>query len=173
MNRIECEFEADALAAVLQFHWPDRVEPELRAHIAGCSICSGVVDIARALGEAREEERASAAIPDSGLVWWRAQMRARREAAETAGRPITAVQAIAFACAVGVLGAFIGATSAWLQKWLQAAAGEAESSLAGMNLGALRQSIATVAGEHQILIITLAAMLCVIPTAVYFAIARD
>lgn len=172
MNRIECEFEADALAAVLQFHWPDRVEPELRAHIAACSICSGVVDIASALGEAREEERTSAAIPDSGLVWWRAQMRARREAAEAAGRPITAVQAIAFACAVGVLGAFIGATSAWLQKWLQAAAGQAES-LAGMNLGALRQSIAAVAGEHQILIIAVAGMLCVIPTAVYFAIARD
>src|SRR5260370_21804093 len=78
---------------------------------------------AGAPGSARREMRAAAAVPDSGRVWWLAQLRARREAAEAAGRPITAAQLIFFGCAVGLLGACFGATSAWVQaalKWMAA-----------------------------------------------------
>ena len=41
---------------------------------------------------------AAAVLPDSGRVWWKAQMRARREAVEAVGRPITAIQVVAFTC---------------------------------------------------------------------------
>src|SRR5258708_5531639 len=136
MKQFECEFEADALSAALQSRWPDRVESELHAHIVGCPICSDVVTIASAMDEAREDVRVSAVVPDSGAVWWRAQIRARKEAAEAAGRPITAAQAVAFACMVGVLGALIGATfgatSTSLQAWLKAAFVRVESSFAGI-----------------------------------------
>jgi hypothetical protein len=41
-------------------------------------------------------------------MWWRLQMRARREATGRALRPILAVQAVTLACAAGVLAAVIG-----------------------------------------------------------------
>jgi hypothetical protein len=131
MRQVECEFESEVLTAALQSRWPKRVDAELRAHVKACTICSDVVAIASAVDDAREEMRAGAVVPDSGRVWWLAQLRARREAAEAAGRPITAVQVIAFACAVGLLGACFGATS------------------------------------------SVAAVLFMVPTAVYLAIGRD
>src|SRR6266567_981080 len=105
MKLLECEFESEVLAAALQSRWPERVDVQLRAHVAACAICSDVVAIAVAIDDAREEMRVRVVVPDSGHVWWLAQLRARREAAEVAGRPITAAQVIALACAVGLLGA--------------------------------------------------------------------
>jgi len=163
MKPVDCEFESDVLAAALQSRWPERVDADLRAHVARCTICSDVVAIASALDDAREEMRASALVPDSGRVWWLAQLRARREAAEAAGRPITAVQVIAFACAVGLLGACFGATS----TWFQAALGRMASSVA-----ALPSAAALVAG-HGTLVLGVAAVLFVVPTAVYLAMGKD
>src|SRR6185503_10363379 len=49
------------------------------------------------------------ATPPSGaIVWWRAQMRARQEAAQAAGRPITIVHGLAIACAAGLALSLIG-----------------------------------------------------------------
>ena len=67
------------------------------------------------------------ALPESGLVWWRAQLRARQDAARVAVRPITVAQAVAFAAAVGVLGALFGATASWFQRGLQWLGGVAGS----------------------------------------------
>src|SRR3979411_2820911 len=100
MTPVECEFEAEVLAAVIQSRWPERTDAALRAHVAGCVICSDVTAVAGGLGEWHEEMRHQAVVPDSGRVWWLAQMRARREAARMAGRPITAAQVLAFACAM-------------------------------------------------------------------------
>jgi len=163
MKPVDCEFESDVLAAALQSRWPDRVDADLRAHVARCTICSDVVAIASALDDAREEMRASAVVPDSGRVWWLAQLRARREAAEAAGRPITAVQVIAFACAVGLLGACFGATSTWFQaalEWMVS------------SVAALPSAAALVAG-HGALVLGAAAVLFVVPTAVYLAMGKD
>ena len=134
MKPIDCELESEVLAAVLQNRWPERVDAELRAHVAGCAICADVVVISGAIDQAREDLRACAVVPDSGRVWWLAQMRARREAAQAAGRPITAAQVIAFACAMGLLGACFGATSAWFQTALR----QAGTSLAGFEFQAIR-----------------------------------
>ena len=46
MRPIECEFEADVLAAVLQSRWPDRAEAPLREHAALCPICRDVARVA-------------------------------------------------------------------------------------------------------------------------------
>jgi hypothetical protein len=43
-----------------------------------------------------------APIPSSAIVWWRAQMRARREAVDKASEPISLVQGVAVACAGGL-----------------------------------------------------------------------
>ncbi|MBZ5594645.1 MAG: hypothetical protein LAP39_20570 [Acidobacteriia bacterium] len=162
MKPVECEFESEVLAAVLQSRWPERVDSSLRAHVAACAVCSDVAAIAGAVDDAREQMRDDAVIPDSGRVWWLAQMRARREAARTAGRPITAVQVIALACAVGLLGACFGATS----KWFQSALGSIASSVSAFEMTALL-------AEHGALVLATAAVLLLVPAAVYLAMLRD
>ncbi len=165
MKPVECEFEAEALAAVRQGRWPGQADADLRTHVAGCGICAEIVAIASAFEESREELVAQAVIPDSGRFWWRAQLRARREAAEAAGRPITAAQAIAFACAAGLLGACFGAVSTWFQSALQWVA----SSIASIDFSALFAA----AAEHSILLLAMAVVLLLVPAAVYLAIGKE
>jgi hypothetical protein len=169
MKPVECEFEAEVLAATLQSRWPGRVDADLRAHVAACAICADVVAIGGAFDDARERMRASATLPDSGRVWWLAQLRARREAAEAAGRPITAAQVIAFACAVGLLGACFGATSTWFQSAL----GWIGSSVAAFDVKAFLPSATALVAGHGVLVIAGAAVLFLVPTAVYLAMGRD
>ena len=165
----DCEFESDVLDAVLQNRWPERVDAGLRAHVAGCRGCADVAAIAGAIDEARDEMRAHAVVPDSGRVWWLAQMRARREAARAAGRPITAAQVIALACAMGLLGACFGATSAWFQSGLRQTA----SGLATIRLQALLPFAATFVVEHGTLLLAMAAIVLIVPTVVYFTLLRE
>jgi hypothetical protein len=169
MKPVECEFESEVLSATLQSRWPERVDADLRAHVSSCAICSDVVAIGGAFDNAREEMRACATLPDSGRVWWLAQLRARREAAEAAGRPITAAQVIAFACAVGLLGACFGATSTWFQSAL----GWIRSSVAAFEVKAFLPSAAALLAGHAALVIAVAAVLFVVPTAVYLALGKD
>ena len=133
MRQIGCEFEADVLSAVLQSRWPDRVDADLREHVRTCAICSDVAAVAGAIECAREETAAYAAIPDtlpdSGRVWWKAQMRARREAVEAAGRPITAIQVAAFACALVLMG-----WSFFYELFLEGGAGRLEVLHPGQGL---------------------------------------
>jgi hypothetical protein len=169
MKAVECEFESEVLAAVLQSRWPERSDANLREHAAACAICADVAAIAGAMDDAREELRSSAIVPDSGRVWWLAQLRARREDAEAAGRPITAAQVIAFACAVGLLGACFGATSMWFQsalRWIR-------SSVAGFDVKGLLLPAVSLLGEHGALVLAMAVVLLLVPTAVYFALGRD
>ncbi len=169
MNHEECEFEADVLAAVLQSRWPEHVDAKLRDHVASCPVCSEVVVVAGALDGSLEAMRASAEVPDASRVWWQAQLRARREAVQAAGRPITAVQMIAFACAMGLLGACIGATSTWFQWALKRIAG----GVTAFDLAASLTALATLFAEHGALMIGLVAAIFLVPTAVYFVLARD
>jgi hypothetical protein len=173
MKPIDCEFEADALAAALQSRWPEQVDAKLRAHIVACPICSDVITIATAVDSARDDTRAHRVVPDSGLVWWRAQLRARREAAEAAGRPITAAQLVAFGCAIGLLGACFGATSTWFQsafRWIA-------SSLGGVDAKTLLHSatalLAQYGAQHVALVLAVSVMLVLVPTAVYLVLGRD
>jgi hypothetical protein len=154
MKPIECEFEADVLSAVWSAVWND----DLRAHVAICAICSDVAVVAAAI----DAMGAIPVIPDSGRVWWLAQMRARREATRAAGRPITAIQVIALACAVGLLGACFGATSLWFQSALR----RVESALAGFSASAFL-------AQHGLIVLAMAFVLLLVPGAVYLALGRE
>lgn len=169
MNPVECQFEPEVLAAVQQSRWPERVDDRLRAHVACCAICADVAAVALAMDGALDEMRASADVPDASRVWYRAQLRARREAVQAAGSPITAVQLIAFACAVGLLGACLGATSTWFQSALKRLASKA----AGFDWTAFLTAASTTFSEHGTIIIGLAALIFLVPTAVYVALGRD
>lgn len=61
--------------------------------------------------------------PSSAIVWWRAQMRARREATELAQSPITIVHALSIAAGIGLMLSLVGyavavvkGSSGWLSN---------------------------------------------------------
>jgi len=163
MPQVDCEFESAVLQALAQSRWPDGVDPSLRAHAMVCPVCSDVAAVAGAIGEARQEMRASPALPAAGHVWWRAQLRARREAADAAGRPITAAQVIALACAAGLLGACFGASSSLFQSLLQRIAAAVQS----VDWKELLASAVALLAAHAALAAALALVLLLAPAAVY------
>ena len=55
-----------------------------------------------------EHTQQQARVPTPEIVWWRAQMRAREEAARTAARPIVFTQALAVAALIGLLVSVVG-----------------------------------------------------------------
>ena len=117
MTFVECPREQEVVDVLTTRQWPERCGAELQAHVAACEGCRDLVTIIAPLGDAWLEHRAEAHVPASGMVWWRAQMRARREAARAAARPITVFQAIA-----GLAGlVLIVGTVAWLSPWLATA----------------------------------------------------
>jgi hypothetical protein len=162
MREFDCEFEAEVLAAAVQSRWPDRVDEDLRAHVRTCGICSDVAAVAGAIDAARDEIRGSIVVPDSGRVWWLAQLRARREAARTAGRPITAAQVIAFGCSVALLGACFGAMSTWFQSALQWVV----ASVMGIDMAGLTLLLV----EHGALAAAMVAVILLVPAAVYLTV---
>ena len=121
MSRFECPREDDVIDAIQAARWPDRLDDDLRAHLASCAICR---DLAAVMAPVREDAAAAMGevrVPDAGAVWLRAQVRARAEAARQAARPITAAQVIAFTTAAAGAGAVFGASSGWFQSWLAGA----------------------------------------------------
>jgi len=148
-----CEFEAEVLSAALESRWPEGAEPQLREHASKCAVCSEAALVASAIGADRDTLRPTIAIPDSGRVWYLAQLRARREAIAAADRPITIVQTMALACAAGLLGACFGATSGWFQSALE-------------RLTALVASYALLAAGTV-------AVVLLVPIAIYVAIQQE
>jgi hypothetical protein len=93
---VDCVHEQDVLDAIASNGWPDRCDVDLGDHVRECAVCADVAAIAGPLAEERERCWNDADLPPACLVWWRAQMRARAEAARLARRPIAMAQAVAF-----------------------------------------------------------------------------
>lgn len=64
--------------------------------------------VAQAIADEASAARMEAAPPSSAIVWWRAQLRARQEAAQIADKPIAVVHALSIACGAGLALALIG-----------------------------------------------------------------
>jgi len=145
------------------------MEAALRAHAAQCPICSEVAEVALAFDGALEQTRAHAAIPNASRVWWRAQLRARNEAARAAGRPIAVAQVIALGCTLALLGACFGATSAWFQSLVKRGVTNASK----LDLAAILASMPAPLAGHGLLILGLVAAVFLVPTLVFVALGRD
>jgi hypothetical protein len=84
-------------------------DPQIEAIVAG------------AIAAEASAARCEAAAPSSAIVWWRAQMRARQEAAKAADRPVTIVHALAIASSAGLLLSVVGTAAAGMKgslAWL-------------------------------------------------------
>lgn len=127
MIRTDCEREQDVLDSIASNRLPDRLSSELARHIAGCAVCRDLASVAVAFAEDHETALEQVRLPSAGLVWWRAEIRARQEAIRAAGRPITYLQVITGAGGIGValglvawsgLGSLLGRGTAELWKAL-------------------------------------------------------
>jgi len=170
MRTLECAREQDLLDALASARWPARCEPGLRAHVDGCAICRDTLAVALPLLMDGEAAYAAAQVPSSGVVWWRAQMRARREAERVASRPITIVQAIAFACGTALVIALVWLTGPALPSWLDwlRRLGDIVSS------AATSLTNATAVSPRGLLPwVILGVWLVLLPLAIYLAVADD
>jgi len=156
VTRLDCPHEGDVLMMVTTGQWPDRAPAELREHAATCALCADVALIAQVINEDADlirgrsnkdadlirgsnEDAAMPArqLPSAGTVWWRAQLRARQDAAKAVGRPITVAQGALLAVVGGVAGAVFGATTGWFQSVLQRGWGGIKVAASSIHLPAL------------------------------------
>jgi hypothetical protein len=171
VKTVDCGREDDVLDALTSGRWPDRVDDEIRGHVATCAICAEVVEVASAVLEVRNDEPSEMRIPSSAVMWWRAQMRARQEAAREAARPITVAQVVAAvtlsAVAVGTLIAlspwFAGVLGGWLP----------DAPLASLAALLAPSGLLTQGWVLSAVAIGLGCWLVLAPVAIYFAVADD
>lgn len=147
MSRVECKYETEILDAVASGRWPDRLDTELRDHASSCSICSEVAMVSALYRDEYALAMDQVRVPSAGLVWWKSELRARREAVRVASRPITLVAGIAGTCAIAVLAVVLMALSKQLN---------------------LAEVSAFVLAQPVVLWLVLAVALAVTPIALYF-----
>jgi hypothetical protein len=156
MTPPQCHREAEVVEVVSSGRWPEKVHPELQDHVRSCLICSDVLAIATAM---REDDAAVALdthIPSAGLVWWRAELRLRREALRTAESPLRLVHALAGAATIGVLAALLSLFSPLVQEFLTNV------------IGLMPDSPAALLQQHLPLALMLGAFVVLAPVALYF-----
>ena len=101
-----CDREQELLTALRTGEWT----AELRVHFAACESCAETAMTVGFMHQAAAT--ADSQVPPAGLVWWKAQLRARRDAAHAAARPLLiAERATAVAAVLGAIGAM-----AWLSS---------------------------------------------------------
>ncbi|MBI3450601.1 MAG: hypothetical protein HY049_17025 [Acidobacteria bacterium] len=137
MNIPVCDREEAVLRASRQDRWTD----ELREHARGCAVCADVA-LAASFMNMGSAAAADHPLPDAGLVFWKAQLRAKRDAVARATRPIAVVEQAAWACAIVVVGAAaVWAVPAFMGSMSAVAVASAPATTAaqgsGLGLGAL------------------------------------
>jgi hypothetical protein len=118
-----------------------------------CPACGPLVALAEQIRREFEHTQSQARVPTPEIMWWRAQMRAREEAARTAARPIVFTQALAVAALIGLLVSVVGR----------------------LTLPAVTWSDLSLETGLPLVPIAIAAVcwLVVAPAALYFAFSRD
>lgn len=168
MKPVECPREAEVLQAI-ECRSHREIDAELGQHTAACPVCSDLAAVAAAFDGARRDLIAAAALPDAGRVWRQAQVRARQEAIRSAGRPITVAQLVSFGAAMGLLGAYVGATSTGFQSALE----WAQRQWTAIDKLAWVAAAATFVGDHALYFTVLAGAVVLLPTAVVWALSRE
>lgn len=108
MSRMDCAREDELLEALRTSRWPETCGAGLREHVDACAACRDLLAVAAPLLDEHRALVDDAAVPSSAIVWWRAQRRSRREAAERAAQPISMMLGIGVACAAGLLATLLG-----------------------------------------------------------------
>ena len=165
----QCEREQDVLDAVGSGRWPGRCDEELRAHLNACPVCSDLADVAAAVVVDRDAASNEACVPSAGIVWWRAQLRAREDAARAAGRPLAFIQGVAASVALWLIVSLVRALpveylAEW-RTWISSALPHITFTMA---------DVARVTSSVPLVVFILVAVwLLLAPVAIYFAAADE
>ena len=163
MNATECIRESEILDEIAAGRWPAAAPASLTAHAASCPVCA---DLALAASALHDDEaaatRAPMALPSAGQVWWRAELRARHEAAQLAQRPVLAVQVVAAVVVLAALVTGIRSLAPDIWTWLSRTASVARTG-----------SLATVEPLTLALVLAVALWLVLGPIAVYMVVRAD
>jgi hypothetical protein len=161
----QCEREQDVLDAV----GAGRCDEELRAHVSACTVCADLADVAAAVVDDRDDAWSHARLPSAGIVWWRAQLRAREDAARAAGRPVAFIQGVAASVALWLIVSLVRAVPAqYLAEWRTWIA----SALPHLTF--TMADVSRVASTVPLIVFILVAVWLVLaPVAIYFAAADE
>jgi hypothetical protein len=165
----ECDREQDVLDALAAGRWPARCDEDLRAHVDTCAICRDLADVAAAFADDRDDAWRDVRVPSAGIVWWRAQLRAREDAARAAGRPVAFIQGVAASVAVWLATALLRAIPAQsVSEW--------RAWLAGLLPGVtftITDVSRLAAAVPLVMFVIVGAWLLLAPIAIYFAAADE
>ena len=126
MSATECLREAEILDEIAAGRWPADAPEALRAHATSCAVCADLALAASALhDDAAAATAAPIALPTAGQVWWRAELRARHEAARLAQRPMIAVQIVAAVVCLAALVTGVRGFAPEVWAWLSGTVGTA------------------------------------------------
>ena len=103
-----CSRETEVLDLVGIGQWPARADADLATHVASCPHCADLVVVASAILDERDRGEQYARLPDAGIVWFRAQVRAREDARRRAARPLLIAQIAGAAVVVAILAMWSG-----------------------------------------------------------------
>lgn len=158
----ECERESEALEAVRSGRWPERCGAELREHVPACQSCSELTAIADTILTSQDDAMRQAEVPRASVIWWRAQRRARQDAARTVRRAAVTLQWVAVLGGAAAGLAVVGVVAfSPLAKWISHAA--VELRLLQFDLPSL-QSLGTLP-----LLLVAGTWLLLLPVALYVA----
>jgi predicted anti-sigma-YlaC factor YlaD len=157
MNTPECRREQEVIEAALTGQWPGLTDPDLRSHVETCAICKDVVAVAHALNQDNRLLSDRTQLPSAGLVWWRSELRARREAMRAAERPLKLVHAFGAACGLGVLAALVMQLSPWARQMF--------ATIAGLSFS---ETATALMHQHLPVVLGLGVLLVLAPVALYF-----
>jgi hypothetical protein len=164
-----CEREQDVLDAVTSGRWPARGDEELRAHVTACDVCSDLAEVAAAVIDDRDAAWTQARVPSAGMVWWRAQLRAREDAARAAGRPVAFIQGVAASVALWLIVSLVRALPAeYLSNWRTWV-----SSVVPSFAFTMADVARVTAAVPLVVFILVAVWLVLAPVAIYFAAADE
>jgi hypothetical protein len=165
-----CDQEEAVLSALKSSRLNTACEPGLAAHVEVCSSCSQLADLARELLDDHRAVVSQAQVPSSAIVWWRAQMRSRREAALVVTQPMTFVQGLILACAAGLTVAAVGFFVPTFRRAFEYTAGATDV------IPSISWSLAPEVLANPIVMAGVAALaLCaiVVPLALYFTFQEE
>jgi len=114
----ECVRESEVFQMIDAGRAIEQWNPDLRTHLATCEACRSVAEIAAALRETYDTGASHASIPTAGSVWWRAELRSRREVVRAAERPLNFAHAVAAAAMLGVATALLVRMFPWAGQHL-------------------------------------------------------
>jgi hypothetical protein len=141
---------------------------DLADHLSSCAACAEAVAIAAAFRAEREAAVAEAPVPSAGVVWWKADLRKRREQAQAACRPVLLAHGVAL---VALLAAILGAAS-MLAPHAGALLGDL-SAWPGSSVRLPLPSLDLAALAQPGIVLAAAAALLLAPLALYLAFSRE